>query len=685
MTDKILTTCVYCGTGCNLYLKVRGGKVIGVLPSRGGAGQGKLCIKGWSAHEFIHHPERLTRPLIREEKGKPFKETTWENVLEKVANNLSKIRQREGSQALAFLSSAKCTNEENYLIQKFARAVIKTNNIDHCARLCHASTVAGLAATFGSGAMTNSINEIEDAQVILVIGSNTTEQHPLIGRRILRAVREKGAQLIIADPRKIDLTGFANIHLQLRAGTNLALLNGMINVILKENLQDHEFIQQRTEGFGTLKEIVDHYPPEKVEKITGVPAEKIREAALLYARVERASIIYCMGITQHTSGTHNVMASANLAMVTGNIGKPSTGVNPLRGQNNVQGSCDMGALPNVFSGYQKVSDAEARKKMEAAWEVTGLHDQPGLTITEMMEAAYENNLKALYIMGENPMVSDPDINHVREALQKIEFLIVQDIFLSETAKLADVVLPAVSFAEKDGTFTSTDRTIQRIRKAIEPIAESREDWKIMGEIAKKMGYDRLTYNSPEEIMDEITKVTTSYGGITYKRLEKGGIPWPCPTEDHPGTPYLHQDQFARGKGLFFPVEYTPPAEQPDENYPFILTTGRVLFHFHTGTMTRRSPTLTTQLSQGYLEINPEDAIKLGINQGEVVRISSRRGQIKTKAFLTEIILPGIVFMPFHFAESAANVLTNSRALDPTAKIPELKVCAVQIERVKQKF
>ena len=680
MTDKILTTCIYCGTGCNLYLKVREGKVVGVLPSNGGAGQGKLCIKGWSAHEFVHHPERLRKPLIREEKDSEFKETNWENALESVAHNLSRIRQKEGSQALGFFSSAKCTNEENYLMQKFARAVIKTNNIDHCARLCHASTVAGLASTFGSGAMTNSIDEIEDTEVIVVIGSNTTEQHPLIARRILRAVREKGARLIVADPRRIDLTGFASVHLQLRPGTNIALLNGMIQVILKENLYNHEFIQQRTEGFESLREMVDHYPPDKVEKVTGVPAEKIREAALLYAEAKRASIIYCMGITQHTSGTHNVIAAANLAMVTGNVGKPSSGVNPLRGQNNVQGACDMGALPNVFSGYQKVSDTQARKKMESAWGVSGLNYQPGLTLTEMIESAYENNLKALYIMGENPLVSEPDINHVRDALQKVEFLVVQDIFLSETAKLADVVLPAVSFAEKDGTFTSTDRTVQRIRKAVEPIGESREDWRIIGEISKIMGYHGLTYNSPEEIMNEIAKVTPSYGGITYERLEKIGIPWPCPTKDHPGTPYLHRDQFARGKGLFFPVEYTSPAEQPDENYPFILTTGRVLFHFHTGTMTRRSPTLTTQISEEYVEINPDDAMKLGVNQGELVTISSRRGQITTKVFITEIIPPGTVFIPFHFAESAANTLTNGRALDPIAKIPELKVSAVQIKK-----
>jgi len=529
--------------------------------------------------------------------------------------------------------------------------------------------------------MTNAIDEIEDAKLIFIIGSNTTEQHPLIGRRILRAVREKGAHLIIADPRKIDLTGFASIHLQLHPGTNIALLNGMIHIILRENLQDDEFIKHRTEGLESLKAVVEHYPPERVEKITGVPQEKMREAALLYAKVNPASIIYCMGVTQFATGTHQVLAVANLAMVTGNLGKPGSGVNPLRGQNNVQGACDMGALPNVFSGYQSVSDPHARNKMEAAWNVTGLDNQPGLTITEMITAAFEKRLKALYIMGENPVVSDPDIHHVREALAHLEFLVVQDIFLTETAALADVVLPAASFAEKDGTFTSTDRTVQRIRKAIEPIGGCREDWRIIGEIATRMGYEGLSYHSPEEIMAEITAVTPSYGGISYQRLETGGIPWPCPTREHPGTPFLHQHQFARGMGQFFPVEYTPLAEQPNDLYPYVLTTGRVLFHYHTGTMTRKSPTLTTQLSEGYVEINPDDAEKLSINDGETVKVASKRGEISIKTRITSIIPPGTLFIPFHFVESAANILTTSTPLDPSAKIPELKACAVRIEKL----
>ncbi len=540
--------------------------------------------------------------------------------------------------------------------------------------------MAGLAAAFGSGAMTNSLDEIEQAGVIFIIGSNTTEQHPLVGRRILRAVREKGAQLIVADPRAIDITGFASIHLQLRPGTNIALLNGMIGVILSENLHDEEFIRQRTEGFDALKETVSRYPLDRVADITGVPVEDIRKAARLYAGAELASIIYCMGVTQHASGTNGVMAIANLAMITGNVGKEGTGVNPLRGQNNVQGACDMGALPNVFSGYQQVASPEARSKMESAWKVSGLPEQPGLTLTEIMEAAHHQKIKALYIMGENPLVSDPDLRHVKESLGALKFLVVQDLFLTETAQVADVVLPAASFAEKDGTFTSTDRTVQRVRKAIEPIDGCREDWKIIGEIGRLMGYDGLSYGSPEEIMKEIASVTPSYGGISYERLEGGGIPWPCPTSSHPGTPFLHKDQFSRGKGKFAAVEYIPPAELPDDAYPLTLTTGRVLYHYHTGSMTRRSPTLNAQLNEGYIELNFADATELGIIGGETVRVTSRRGAISIKARITHIIPAGTVFIPFHFAEAAANVLTSGSSMDPVAKIPELKVCAVRVEK-----
>jgi formate dehydrogenase alpha subunit len=673
--EKVRTTCPYCGTGCTLYLKVRDGKVVGVLPDEKGPGQDKLCIKGWSAHEFIHHPDRLTKPLIRDENGK-FRETDWNTALSLIAEELLKIKKEFGPDAIGVFGSAKATNEENFLIQKFARTVIGTNNVDHCARLCHASTVVGLASSFGSGAMTNSIGELEKADVIFVIGSNTTEQHPLIATRILRAVRN-GSKIIVADPRFIDLAHFATVYMSQKPGTDVALLNGMMNVIISEKLYNEEFIKTRTENFEAFKKVIEKYTPEYVEKITTVPAEKIREAARLYAKAEKAAIVYSMGITQHTTGVDNVVSTANLSMLTGNVGKESTGVNPLRGHNNVQGACDVGALPNLYSGYQRVDMEDIRKKFEDAWGAK-LPSKPGLTIVEMINAA-GNSIKAIYIMGENPMVSDPDINHVKEQLEKLDFLVVQDIFLSETAQLADVVLPGACFAEKDGTFTSTERRVQRIRKAVEPPGEARADWEIIVELSKRLGYNGMNYASPNEVMDEIAKLTPIYGGITFDRLEGAGLQWPCPTKDHPGTKYLHKDKFTRGLGLFTPVEYKPPAEQIDDSYPFILTTGRLLYQFHTGTMTRKSPTLVIQAPDGYVEINPKDAKKLGVNDGENIKVKSRRGEIVIKAKVTDKVQPGTVFIPFHYAETAANKLTIA-ALDPKAKIPEFKVCAVRLEK-----
>jgi len=671
---KALTTCLYCGVGCQLYLKVANGKVVGVVPERVyGVNQGKLCIKGWKAHEFIHHPDRLKKPLIKKD-GK-FVETEWDDALTYVARKLKEIKQKYGSDSIGLLSSSKCTNEENYLMQKLARGVIGTNNVDNCARLCHASTIAGLAATFGSGAMTNSISEIEDANVIFVIGSNTTEQHPLIARRILRAVR-RGSRLILADPRSIDLAGFATIQMQQKPGTDVALLNGMMNVILRKGLEDKDFIQSRTENFEALKQVVEKYTPEYVEKITGVPASRIVEAALLYAQGERSTTIYSMGITQHTTGVDNVISIANLAMLTGNIGKESTGVNPLRGHNNVQGACDVGCLPIYLPGYQKVDDASVRTKFESAWGVK-LPEKPGLTMVEMINACGKE-IKALYIMGENPMLSDPDINHVRETLKKLELFVVQDMFITETSELADVILPAASFAERDGTYTNTERRVQRIRKAIEPMGESRPDWEIICQVASKLGYE-MHYDSPKEIMDEIASLTPIYGGIAYDRLDFEGLQWPCPNKEHPGTKYLHKEKFSRGLGKFVPIEYKPPAEETDKEYPMILTTGRTLFHFHTGTLTRRSPTLNELLSEGYVEVNPTDAEKLEISEGEMVKIKSRRGEIVIKTRVSEVVPKGVVFIPFHFREAAANALTNA-ALDPVAKIPEYKVCAVRLAK-----
>jgi formate dehydrogenase alpha subunit len=627
-------------------------------------------------HEYIHSAERLKTPLIKE--GDKFREASWDEAYQLIADRLQQTKERYGSDSIAVSTSAKCTNEENYLLQKLARAVIGTNNVDHCARLCHASTVIGLSQTFGSGAMTNSIPEIGSADVIFVIGSNTTEQHPLVADQIVKGVKE-GARLIVADPRQIQLTKLAALHLSHRVGTDVALINGMLNVIIAEDLVDREFVSSRTEGFEELKEAVAGYTPRKAAEITGVPAEKIIEAARIYAGGKKGTIIYAMGITQHTTGVDNVMSCANLAMLTGNVGRESTGVNPLRGQNNVQGACDMGTLPNVFPGYQAVTNDELRQKFEVAWGVK-LPSQPGVTVTGAINKMIAGEIKALYIMGENPMISDPDINHTEKALKNLGFLVVQDIFLTETARLADVVLPGVSFAEKDGTFTSTERKVQRVRKAIEPLGSSRPDWKIITELSSHLGY-KMDYPSPREVMDEIAKLTPSYGGISYDRLERGGLCWPCPSPDHPGTPYLHKEKFARpgGKGRFSAVPYRPPAELPDDEYPFTLTTGRTGFHWHTGTMTRKDWALDREYPKGYVEINPQDAANTGIRNGAMVKVASRRGEISVQANVVDTIQEGLVFIPFHFAEAAANKLTAAN-LDPVAKIPEYKVCAVKLER-----
>ncbi len=538
--------------------------------------------------------------------------------------------------------------------------------------------MAGLAAAFGSGAMTNSFSEIEGADVLLVIGSNTTEAHPVVGSMMKRAVKFNGTKLIVIDPRRTEIASAAHVHLRPLPGTDVAFLNGMMNVIISEGLHDREFIQERTEGFEELRNTVERYTSEYVEIIAGIPADKLREAARLYAKADKAMLFYTMGVTQHTTGTDNVMSIANLAMLTGNIGRESTGVNPLRGQSNVQGACDMGALPNVYTGYQRVNDDNIREKFEKAWRVQ-LSPEIGLTIVEMMRAAHEGRIKAMYVMGENPMLSDPDVNHVKEALENLDFLVVQDIFLSETAELADVVLPAASFAEKEGSLTNSERRVQLWRKAIKPMGESRPDWEIIIDIATRMGY-QMKYNSPAEIMDEIAQLTPIYGGISHNRLKGEGLQWPCPDRDHSGTKFLHKGKFSRGLGKFHAIEFREPFEMPDDEYPLLLTTGRMLYHFHTGTLSRRSAGLDELVPEGRMEISPEDADKLSINDGDMAEVESRRGKVTARVWVTDRAPAGTVFMTFHFKESAANLLTAS-ALDPVAKIPEYKVCAVKVQPI----
>ncbi len=538
--------------------------------------------------------------------------------------------------------------------------------------------MAGLAASFGSGAMTNSIGELENTDCILVIGSNTNENHPVIAARIKRAARLKNKDLIVIDPRKQDLVKFSRLWLRQVPGTDIALVNAMMQVIIAEKLYDEAYVTERTENFEALKETVAKYTPEYAEKITGVPAAQIIEAARIYAKAKAGSIVYCMGITQHTVGTDNVKTLANLAMLCGNVGIEGGGVNPLRGQNNVQGACDMGGLPNVFSGYQAVTDPANREKMAKAWGVENLPDWVGMTMTDMLPAISKGGIKALYIMGENPALTDPDADHAIKAMQQLELLVVQDIFLTETGKLADVVLPASSFAEKEGTFSNTERRVSRVRQAIHPVGQSRPDWQIVCEISNRLGYP-MNYANPEAIFEEIRLVTPSYAGISYKRLESGGLQWPCPNEEHPGTVYLHKDWFAKGKGTFFAIDHKDPAEMPDAEYPLYLTTGRLLYQYHSGTMSRRAVGLTEKAPECLVELSPEDAAKYGVASGDQLRVRTRRGQITAKAHISHKAVAGTIFIPFHFAEASANKLTNA-ALDPVSKIPEYKVCAVQIEK-----
>ena len=531
--------------------------------------------------------------------------------------------------------------------------------------------------------MTNSIGDITQAAVLLVVGSNTTEAHPVIALRMKAAVRQHGARLILIDPRGIELSQFADQHLRPRPGTDVAVINAMAHVILAEGLENRPFIAERTEKVEALAEAVRAWSPERAEEISGVPAQSIRLAARTYAGAKAAAIFWAMGVTQHVSGTDNVKALSNLALLCGQIGRPGTGLNPLRGQNNVQGACDVGCLPNVFPGYQPVASEEVRLKFAAAWGVgvESLNAISGLTVTEMMDAALEGKLRAMFVLGENPMLSDPNLHHVEDALAALDLLIVQDIFLNETAAIADVVLPGVSFAEKSGTFTNTERRVHLVRPALRAPGEARQDWAILCDVAQRLGAD-WTYGGPSAIFDEMAGLTPSYAGISHDRLARGGLQWPCPTSDHPGTPILHVERFTRGHGLFSPVDYRPPAENTDADFPLILSTGRVLYHWHGGTLSRRSAGLNWLAPEAEVEIHPEDAQALGIADGDMVEVRSRRGAVRARSRVTPRSPHGTVFMTFHYAEAAANLLTVS-AVDPVAKIPEYKVAAVRVQRIEE--
>lgn len=678
-TQKIPTTCPHCGTGCQMNLLVKNNRLVGVKPLDGPANKNLLCVKGkFASYKFVGSGDRLTEPLIK--RNGIFEPASWEEALTLVSSKFNEIKAENGPDALAGFSCSRATNEDNYVFQKMVRAAFGTNNVDNCARVCHSASVHGLAQTLGSGAMTNPIADItEDVDMILLVGSNPEEAHPVIGAQIRQAI-QRGTQVVVVDPRKINLVKDSALHLQVQAGTNVAFANGMMHVILKEGLADRHFIEERTEGFSDLEKMVADYTPEKVAEICHIHPEDLIQAARMYAKAEKAPIIYCLGVTEHSTGTEGVMSMSNLAMLVGKVGKPGCGVNPLRGQNNVQGACDMGCMPYDFPGYQKVNNPEVIDKFEKAWHVP-LNRNTGLTSTKVLPAATAGNVKGLYIFGEDPIVTDPDTGHVRQALESLDFLVVQELFMTETAAYADVVLPGISYAEKDGTFTNTERRVQRVRKAVEPRGQAREDYEIFCEVMTRMGYP-CAYESAKEIMKEISAVTPSFGGINYERLEKESLQWPCRSLTDPGTPIMHVGSFARGKGLFKAIPYKQAQELPDEEYPYLMSTGRMLYHYNTRAMTGRTEGINQIANHSYIEINAVDAQALGIQEGDKVEVHSRRGKIETYAAVGNRVFPQEVFMTFHFPDGNVNEITNA-VFDDIATIPEYKVCAVAIKPVNK--
>ncbi|MFO7583913.1 MAG: formate dehydrogenase subunit alpha [Anaerolineales bacterium] len=715
--DRITTTtCPYCGVGCTLQLHVRDDFIYKVTsPFDSPVNKGNLCVKGRFGYDFIYHPKRILKPMVRRYllEGKPvpenreqrfeisdptaqlltnhpvsnpwdWLETDWDTVLDITADKLTEIYRRDGPDAMAVYCCAKATNEDNYLLQKMYRTLFRTNNIDHCTRLCHAGSVVALQQAIGSSAMSNTASQVLLNDVFMVVGSNTTENHPIIALQMKEAVMKHGAQMIVIDPRRIELVDFAALWLPLKPGTNVPLLSAMAQVIVKENLVNWEFVKSRTEGIDDFIASLEKFTPEYAESISGVPADDIRRAARLYANAKNAAIYWGMGISQLSHGTASALALIHLAFLTGHIGRDGTGLNPLRGQNNVQGASDMGAMPFHYPGYMQVDDEENAKKWEKAWNVEpgGLSRKLGLTTTEILSNAHPGGVRALFIMGENPMMSEPNLNVTRQHIEQLEFLVSQDIFINESGAYADVFLPAVPFAEKDGTFSNTDRRVQRVRTAHPPRGDARPDWQVICDLALRLE-SRLgrptakwDYAHPEEILREMADVNPDYAGITYERIEKTGIIYPVPDLSHPGTPTLFTEDFPRGRGKFIPLDYVPVMEEPDDEFPFILTTGRVLEHWHGGTMTRHSA-LDESYPEARVEIHPADAEIHGIRDGDPVRVSSRRGEVVVRAMVTEKTSVGVVFLPFHFHEAAANLLTTD-ALDPQAKIPEFKACAVQV-------
>ncbi|MBL8057299.1 MAG: formate dehydrogenase subunit alpha [Anaerolineales bacterium] len=696
----VRTTCPYCGVGCTLDLHLQGDLIYRVTsPFDSPVNHGNLCVKGRFGYDFIYNPQRVTVPLIRKTPPTPghrtpaadlseWREASWEEALDYVADRLTAIYQRDGSDAMAIYCCAKATNEDNYLAQKLYRSLFRTNNVDHCTRLCHAGSVVALLKSLGTSAQSNTAAEVIKNDVFIITGSNTSENHPIIALQMKAAVRDHGAKLIVIDPRRIELCDFATLWLPLKPGTNVVVFSAMAHVIVKEELVNTEFVEARTEGFQEYIRSLDKFTPEYAEAVSGVDRNLIIEAARMYATAKNGAIYWGMGISQLSTGTASALGLIHLALLTGHIGREGTGLNPLRGQNNVQGASDAGAMPFHYPGYMEVDKEENARQWEQAWNVEpgGLSRKRGLTTTEILSNARPGGIRALYIMGENPMMTEPNLNVTRHHMEQLEFLVAQDIFINESGAYADVFLPAAAWAEKDGTFTNTDRRVQRVRAALAPRGQARPDREILCDLARRIearlgrpaartaGWD---YAGPEAIFREMANVATMLKGVTYARIDRLGLQYPVPDENHPGTPFLFSETFPSGKGRFFPLEHVPAAELPDDEYPFILTTGRLLEHWHGGTLTRHSQ-LDELYPEARVDVHELDAARLGFKSGDVVRVRSRRGQVVLRLNVSPKTSPGVVFIPMHFAEAAVNLLTID-VLDPQAKIPEFKACAVTIE------
>jgi formate dehydrogenase alpha subunit len=696
--DRVVpTTCPYCGVGCNLELHIKDDYVYKVTsPFEAVVNHGNLCVKGRFGYDFIYNKDRVTTPLIRKKAQAPgartqafdrdqWREVSWDEALDYTTDRMVEIYQRDGADAMAVYCCAKATNEDNYLLQKLFRTLFRSNNIDHCTRLCHAGSVVALQMALGSSAMSNTAAEVIHSDLFLVTGSNTAETHPIIALQMKAAVANHGAKLIVVDPRRVEMVNWATLWLPEKPGTDVPLFSAMAHVIVKERLYNQDFIDRRTEGFEDFCKSIEHFTPEYAEAISGVDRNLIIQAARMYATAKNAAIYWALGIPEHSHGTDNAMSLIHLALLTGHIGRQGTGLNPLRGQNNVQGASDSGAMPWHYPGYQRVDEEASARKFEQAWNIEpgGLNRRLGLTTTEILSEVRPGGVRALHIMGENPMMSEPNLNHTRHMMEQVEFLAAQDLFINESGAYADVFLPAASWAEKEGTFTNTDRRVQRVRKALEPRGQARADWEIIcdlaGRIEKKLGRQQTSFwafRSPAEVLEEMGRVVPEYAGVKYSRIEKQGLQTPVWDDNHPGTPYLFAESFPRGRGKFYDIDYVPSVEMPDEEYPFILTTGRLLEHWHGGTLTRHSK-LDDLYPHARIEINPADAARLKIEDDQAVRVSSRRGTVVLRAWVTQRTTVGVVFIPMHFAEAAANLLTID-ALDPLAKIPEYKACAVRI-------